>query len=106
MTNAGSWVRACAAGDIPRNDVKRFDHGGDSYAIFRSGDDRYYAISDICTHEHAHISDGYVEDSVVECPRHAGCFDFRTGKALGPPVSVDLETYEVKVEEGAVYLLL
>ena len=34
------WIEACAADDIDEEDVIRFDHGGRTYAIYRTEDDR------------------------------------------------------------------
>lgn len=106
MPANGDWIETCKAQDVGREDVKRWDHGDRSFAIFRTADDRYYVTDDICTHEYAHISDGFVEGTTVECPRHAGCFDFRTGEALNPPVCVNLRTFPAKVEDGLVYIRL
>lgn len=96
------WIAACAAGDIDEEDVMRFDHGGKTYAVYRSPDDKYYATDGICTHEHAYLTDGLVMDNIVECPKHNGRFDYRTGAAKGAPVCVNLKTYPVKVEAGKV----
>lgn len=104
MPGNENWIKALDAKKVGREDVARWDHDGRSFAIFRTSDDKYYATDDICTHEYAHISDGYVEGTTVECPRHAGCFDIRTGKALNPPACVNLRTFPVKVEDGAIYL--
>ncbi len=98
------WIAACAAGGIDEEDVMRFDHGGKTYAIYRSPDDKYYATDGICTHEHAYLTDGLVMDNIVECPKHNGRFDYRTGAARGAPVCVNLKTYPVKVEAGKVLI--
>ena len=96
------WVQACEAGDIDEEDVIRFDHGGRTFAIYRSPDDEYFATDGLCTHEKIHLADGLVMDDVIECPKHNGRFDYRTGKALGAPVCIDLRTYPVRVEGGKV----
>jgi 3-phenylpropionate/trans-cinnamate dioxygenase ferredoxin subunit len=103
---AAEWVEACAADEIEREDVIRFDHGGRTFAIVRSEDDRYFAIDGICTHEETHLADGLVMGVIIECPKHNGRFDFRTGAAKGAPVCVDLKTYPVKLENGRVKLQL
>ena len=36
-------------------------------------------------------------DYEIECPKHNGLFDYRTGRAKRPPVCVDLVTYPTKV---------
>ena len=42
--------------------------------------------------------------SIIECPKHNGRFDYRTGIAKGAPVIVDLRSYPTKVEDGTVYI--
>lgn len=103
MSGGVSWVRACAAEEIDEEDVRRFDHGGRRYAIYRirSG---YYASEGRCTHERADLTKGFVVGEVIECPLHQGRFDICTGKALGAPVCVDLLTYPVRIEDGAVLI--
>lgn len=99
-----NWVDACAADEIDAEDVVRFDHDGRTFAIYRSSDDAYFATDGWCTHEKAHLADGLVMDNIIECPKHNGRFDYRTGAAKGAPVCVDLRTYPVKVEGGRVLI--
>ena len=98
------WVEACGTGDIDEEDVIRFDHGGRTFAVYRSPDDEFYATEGYCTHEQAHLADGLVMDNIIECPKHNGRFDYRTGAAKGAPVCVNLNTYPVKVESGKVLI--
>lgn len=99
-----AWVDACAVDDIAPEDVIRFDHGARTFAIYRSPENRFYATDGLCTHEKVHLADGLVMDEIIECPKHNGQFDYRTGKALRAPVCVDLQTYPVKVEGGRVLI--
>jgi 3-phenylpropionate/trans-cinnamate dioxygenase ferredoxin component len=100
------WVEACAANDVEEEDLIRFDHGGKTYAIYRSPSDEYFATDGLCTHEHVHLEDGLVMDYVIECPKHNGRFDYRTGEAKGAPACVNLNTYPTKVENGTVFIEL
>ncbi len=94
------WVAACAVDAIDEEDVIRFDHAGRTFAVYRLEGDAYYATDGLCTHEQAHLADGLVMDGIIECPKHNGRFDIRTGKAKRAPVCVDLKTYPVKIEDG------
>ena len=71
--------------------------GRKEIAIYNLGGE-FFATDDICSHAYASLADGYVENGQVECPLHGACFDIKTGKALTAPASIDLRTYEVKVE--------
>ncbi|TPI64886.1 Rieske 2Fe-2S domain-containing protein [Mesorhizobium sp. B3-1-3] len=98
------WVEACAVGDVDEEDVIRFDDGGRTFAIYRSPDNDFFATDGFCTHEKAHLADGLVMDDIIECPKHNGRFNYKTGQAKGAPVCVDLKTYRVKVEAGKVMI--
>ena len=100
------WVEACAADDIDEEDVIRWDHDGRSFALYRSAEDEYFATDGLCTHEKVHLSGGLVMGEVIECPKHNGRFNYKTGKALSAPVCVDLRTYPAKVENGKVLVQL
>lgn len=56
-----------------------------------------YATDNVCTHAFALLSDGYLDGDTIECPLHAGRFDVRTGKGLGPPITCDIKTYPVRI---------
>jgi 3-phenylpropionate/trans-cinnamate dioxygenase ferredoxin component len=99
-----AWTEACAADEIDAEDVVRFDHDGLVFAIYRSADDEYFATDGICTHERAILADGLVMDEIIECPKHNGRFNYKTGEARGAPVCVNLKTYPVKVADGKVMI--
>jgi MocE subfamily Rieske [2Fe-2S] domain protein len=66
------WVEVGSVGDIEREDVKRFDHGDRTFAIYCAPDGQHYATDGICTHEYAHLANGLVMGNIVECPKHNG----------------------------------
>lgn len=98
------WVAACSEGDVDQEDVMRFDHGGKTYAVYHGVDGKYYATDGLCTHEKVHLADGLVMDNIIECPKHNGRFDYRSGAAKGAPVCVNLKTYPAKLEAGKVMI--
>lgn len=85
-----------AAGEMRAVDVR-----GESVAIYNV-DGELFATHNICTHAHALLTDGWLDDHVVECPLHAGMFDVRTGKGLGAPITCDLKVYPVRIYAGKV----
>ena len=98
------WVEACAVDDVDAEDVIRFDHGGRTFAIYRSPDDDFFATDGFCTHEKAHLADGLVINDIIECPKHNGRFNYKTGQAKGAPACINLKTYPVKVEGGKIMI--
>jgi len=98
------WIDVCDADLLDRNDVVRFDHGGCTYAIYRTEDDTWHATDGICTHGNTHLADGLVKGKLIECPKHNGRFNLLDGSPARPPVCVALRTWPVKVENGRVHL--
>lgn len=97
-----NWIDACATDEIDEEDVMRFDHGGRTFAIYHSPDGEFFCTDGLCTHENVHLAGGLVMDYVIECPKHNGQFDYRTGEAKRAPVCVNLRTYAVRVDGGRV----
>lgn len=98
------WIDACSTDEIDPEDVMRFDHDGRTFAIYHDPDGVYFCTDGRCTHEDVLLAGGLVMDHVIECPKHNGQFDYRTGKALRAPVCVDLATYRAKVEGDRVWI--
>ena len=98
------WIDACATEDIDPEDLIRFDHGGETFAIYHAPEGGFYATAGRCTHEDVHLCDGLVMGHLIECPKHNGQFDYRTGAAKRSPVCIDLRTYPVKVQGGRVLI--
>lgn len=84
-------------GEVEDGEGKQVLIGKKEVAIFNV-EGEYYATDDICSHAYASMADGYIEGDQVECPLHGACFEIKTGKALTPPATEDLKTYELKIE--------
>ena len=69
-------------------------------------DGEVYAIKDECTHADYPLSDGSVGPGCqVECALHGAVFDLRDGSVLGPPAMEAVDTFEVAVKEGGIWIL-
>lgn len=77
--------------------------GGEPIAVFRT-EEGIYALNDRCTHGNYSLSEGWVEDEAVECPKHASSFCLANGKVLGLPATQDAPTHDVEVVDGRVLL--
>jgi len=99
------WVATIRAADLAPNDATRIQHNQSCIALYNL-DGRFYATAGICTHAHAFLSEGYINGQTIECPLHQGLFHIPTGKPLSPPVTEALKTYQTKIEQGTVYVLV
>ena len=97
------WHRVASTQDFRSTEAKAITLAGRPIGLFRVGD-AYYAIDDVCTHEFALLSDGFVEGCEVECPLHMARFDLRTGKAMSPPADQDVATFPVRVDGTDIYV--
>ena len=92
--------------------ARRVDHGDATYALYRLDDDDNadraqpapgFVLSDgLCTHGRAHLAEGAVLDCMIECPKHNGRFDLRTGEAVRRPATEPITLYDVAVRNGRV----
>lgn len=98
------WIGVCASDQLLKEDVIRFDHEGRTYAIYRMADGTARATEGHCTHGNAHLADGMVKGTLIECAKHNGRFDIRDGSPQRPPVCVALKTYVVREREGRIEL--
>ena len=100
------WTDVCALDDLDPEDVMRWDHGGHSFAIYRSPKGEVFATDGLCTHEQVHLANGLVIDETIECPKHNGRFNYRTGAPLRAPVCVALKTYPARIDAGRIQVQL
>lgn len=98
------WVKVCPCHQLPNEDVMRFDYRDKIYAIYRTADGKVYATDGVCTHGNALLTDGFLRGHLIECPKHNGRFDIRDGSPQRPPVSIPIKTYEVREDEGQIWL--
>lgn len=100
------WTPAIAFDDVDNDDVMRWDHGGRSYAIYRTEADEVFASDGLCTHEQVHLANGLLQGHLIECPKHNGRFDIRDGTPKRAPVCVALKTYPARVVAGRIEIEL
>jgi nitrite reductase/ring-hydroxylating ferredoxin subunit len=91
----------CLAVEVAPGEMKCV-FAGETRILLANVDGKFCAVSDICSHAFASLSEGFLDGGVVECPLHGAKFDIATGKALSPPADKDLKTYEVTIVDGRI----
>ena len=103
---AGSEWRVVAAFDeVDTGQMIAREIGAVQLALYNVGGN-IFATDNVCTHAYALLTDGWLDDTVIECPLHGGQFDVCTGKAMCTPAEVDLQTYPVRIVKGQIEVLL
>ena len=95
-------IRVCPLADLPPGEATRVV-AHVPVAVFNA-DGELFAIDDTCTHQDASLSEGWLEDCLIECPLHEASFDLRTGQAYRPPAKRPVRTYGVEVQDGVVFV--
>jgi apoptosis-inducing factor 3 len=100
MANA-AWIKVTPTSKLPEGGMLGIEAGDLQIAIYNV-EGEFYATDNVCTHALALLTDGFLEDGVIECPLHAGCFNVKTGKGMGAPIVEDLKTYRVRIEADTI----
>ena len=98
-----AWTRIADASQLQDEEVMPVTLGSAQLALFRSAGE-FHLTDNVCTHQFALLSDGYVEDGCIECPLHQGRFDLKTGAALAAPVTEPVRVFALREESGKVYV--
>jgi nitrite reductase/ring-hydroxylating ferredoxin subunit len=107
MGDAGGseWRDLAAVDDVASGQMSAYEVGEIHLALYNI-DGTIFATDNVCTHAYALLTDGWLDNNIVECPLHGGQFDVCTGKAVCSPAETDLQTYPVRVTEGRIEVLL
>jgi 3-phenylpropionate/trans-cinnamate dioxygenase ferredoxin component len=91
-------VRVASKDEIPEGAAKRVEVDGEEIAVVNAGG-HFYAVSDICSHEYYHLSEGEVEvdELTIECPKHGSTFSLLTGDPQSLPAVLPVRVYGVRV---------
>ncbi|MFD0268510.1 bifunctional 3-phenylpropionate/cinnamic acid dioxygenase ferredoxin subunit [Streptomyces sp. NPDC127106] len=100
-----TYIKACELSELEENTPKRVELDGTPVSIV-STEGSVYAINDICSHANVSLSEGEVEDCMIECWLHGSAFDLRTGKPSGLPATRPVPVYPVKIEGDDVLVSL
>lgn len=99
----GLWHSVCEVGAVLAGHGFQCTVGNRVLAVFNV-DGKFYAIDDACSHAGGSLAEGPVAGSVVTCPWHGATFDISTGAALSEPAYECVKAYNVKVQDGNVFV--
>lgn len=99
----GEFAKAIEASSVPPGTMIPVDTGGNEILI-ANVDGEYFAMCAICKHEQWDLSEGSLDDAKVTCAGHGAIWNLKSGKAAFVEPLEDEPIYEVKVEQGFVYV--
>ncbi|CAD5370559.1 Assimilatory nitrite reductase (NAD(P)H) small subunit [Rubrivivax sp. A210] len=98
------WTAVCSLDELPRLGARRVARArGMPVALFRTGDDRVFALLDRCPHKGGPLSQGIVYGDGVACPLHNQTISLADGHARAPDEGCT-PTFACKLEDGRVWL--
>ena len=100
-----NWIDIGQLNDIPRQGARCVKNGETTIAVFRTADDRVFALEDKCPHKNGPLSQGIVHDGCVTCPLHNWVISLETGEAQGADVGRTV-SFPVRLENGRILLAL
>src|ERR1700733_7156582 len=104
-TDGSQWRPLATLDDVPSGEVSAHDVGDIHIALYNI-DGTVVATDNVRAHAYALLTDGWLDNNIIECPLHGGQFDVCTGKAVCSPAESDLRTYPVRVGEGQIEVAL
>jgi nitrite reductase (NADH) small subunit len=97
------WIAIGQIADIPQRGARSIHTPGGKVAVFRTADDRVFAIDDRCPHKGGPLSQGIVHGASVTCPLHNWVISLETGKAQGADEGC-VRTIPLKVDGGQIFI--
>ena len=105
------WVNLCQSDELGDGQREVFGVDGVWIAVFKVGG-KLYAIEDLCTHDGnvlAFDRDDQPSKLIgheIECPRHGGRFDIRSGEATRSPAEIDVRWFQVRINDDHIQVMV
>lgn len=104
-SSEAGWVAIGTIDDIPKGGARAVNTLIGEIGLFRTEDDRVFALDNLCPHKGARLSLGSIEDGFVVCPMHGWKFALSDGKGADPGFGLTC-TVPVRVTDGRVLIRL
>jgi 3-phenylpropionate/trans-cinnamate dioxygenase ferredoxin subunit len=98
------FVRVCRVDELPKVGAAAADVNGIIMAIVRTESGEIHAVDDTCSHANVSLSEGELDGCTLECWLHGSRFDLATGNPTGPPATIPINVYPVRVENDEVFV--
>lgn len=100
-----NWIPIGTISDVPQRGARCVKNGDMTIAIFRTADDRIFALEDKCPHKNGPLSQGIVHDGCVTCPLHNWVVSLENGKAQGADEG-EATSFPIKLDGEKIFISL
>ena len=104
-----TWIEAGDEADFPEGLGVCIQHKDEQIAVFNFNGEEWYAVQNSCPHEDQMVLSRGLTGAAngepkVACPLHKRSFSLRSGEFIGEGEMSCLTTYDVKREDGKVFV--
>jgi nitrite reductase (NADH) small subunit len=105
MTMSNNWKNIGPLANIPLRGARRLCLGneGKPVAVFRTGENEIFALTDECPHKKGPLSEGIISGRTVTCPLHNWVIGLEDGKATAPDEGT-VQTLSARIVDGNIYI--
>ena len=96
------FIAVCSIDEIEENQAKMVIVQDQNIAIFKY-DGKLSAVNNVCRHQNGPLGEGKIVDGCITCPWHGYQYLPHNGQSP-PPFTEKLETYDLKVIDGKVWV--
>ena len=98
-----NWIEVGNIDEIPRLGARVVKTAEGNIGVFRTAEDKIFALRDECPHEGGPLSQGIVHGERVTCPLHNWNIELNSGEAVEPDEGC-AASFPIKLEGDIVYL--
>lgn len=106
MVKASTFTLVGQRDDIPRLGSRRVRTPAGEIALFRTSDDKVFALRNQCPHKKGPLSEGIVHGHSVTCPLHNWVISLETGEAQGADTGCTGKLAVEVRDDGSIYLAI
>ena len=96
------FIKVAKTSDLAPGDKVLVEYDDEDVGLFNI-DGKYYAISDVCTHDDGPLVEGTLDGEHVICPRHGARFSVITGQQTMPAFA-PVPLYRVKIAGEDIFI--
>ncbi len=99
------WIDIGALDDLPLRGSRCVQTPTGKIGVFRTADDRIFAIRNECPHKGGPLTEGIVHGHSVTCPLHNWVIELSDGQAVAPDQGCATRS-PTRLEDGVIHLYL